>query len=104
MQQLADGIGNPSLDSNPGSLRVIQSRYLEGLLPLRVIEGHKKSSFFSIIEGHSKRGVIQEHSIIHCHNYRLSMYKRLYGTREGRNVVLNPVPSHLRHSYCAILI
>ena len=23
------------------------------------------------------------------------MYKRLYGTREGRNVVLNPVPSHL---------
>ena len=22
------------------------------------------------------------------------MYKRLYGTRKGRNVVLNPVPSH----------
>ena len=23
------------------------------------------------------------------------MYKRLYGTREGRNVVLNPVPSQV---------
>ena len=25
------------------------------------------------------------------------MYKRLYGTREGRNVILNPVPSHYHH-------
>ena len=25
------------------------------------------------------------------------MYKRLYGTMEGRNVVLNPVPSHYPH-------
>ena len=25
------------------------------------------------------------------------MYGRLYGTTEGRNVVLNPVPSHYPH-------
>ena len=25
------------------------------------------------------------------------MYRRLYGTMEGRNVVLNPVPSHYPH-------
>ena len=62
MQQVADGIGNPSLDSNPGSLRVIQSRYLEGLLPLRIIEGHKKVHFLVslrvIQKGVSFRGIL----------------------------------------------
>ena len=28
------------------------------------------------------------------------MYGQLYGTTEGRNVVLNPVPSHLKAKKC----
>ena len=80
LQQVADGIGNPSLDWNPGSLRVIQSRYLEGLLPLRIIEGHKKSPLFSVIEGHLKRGVIQGQSIIQDHQNRNSVLNRILMT------------------------
>ena len=80
MQQVADDIGNPSLDINPGSLRVIESRYLEGLLPLRVMEGHKNSQFFSVIEGHSKRGVIQGQSIIQGHQKRNTVLNRILMT------------------------